>query len=106
MRLRIFVALVLICGLSLVANGARANGNDAEFEVTSPRSSEILDHIDRPGPGKSWLSFHLERIAVHKKAGLAYTRRLDLGERGVSFSVRGPAMGRKKRVGLSVELRF
>ena len=106
MRLRIFVALVLIFGLSLVAYGAQANDNDADFEATSPRGAEILYHIDRPGPGKSWLSLHIERIAVHKKAGLAYTQKLNLGERGMSFSVRGPAMGRKKRVGLSVELRF
>jgi len=96
----------MILGLAVAAGGARADDGAGEFEVAKHRSAEILEHIDHPGPGKSWLSFHLDHVAIHKKAGLAYTHRLDLGERGMSFSVRGPALGGKKRLGLLVELRF
>jgi len=54
----------------------------------------------------SWLATHLEHVRLHSKRGFAYTRAVDHGERGLEWSVQGPAVGRKKAVGLGFELRF
>ena len=105
MGLRAFVSLFILLGLAL-AGGASADETRIEKALAHHRIVEVLEHIDRPEPGKGWVSFHLDHVAVHKKTGLAYTRRLDLGERGMTSSVRGPALDRKKSLGLSVELRF
>ncbi|HJO22418.1 MAG: hypothetical protein QF890_03600 [Myxococcota bacterium] len=99
-------ALAIILGLAVAAGGAGADGAGGNPETTQHRSAEILDHIDRPAPGKGWLTVHFDHIAIHRKAGVAYTRALDLGEREATFSVRGPVLGRKKHLGLLVELRF
>jgi len=103
MRHRMPIALITILALAGVA---RADDGAARLEATQRRSAELLEHIDRPDPGKGWLALHLNRLEVHKKTGLAYTREIHLGERGVAFSVRGPALGLKKHLGLSLEIRF
>ncbi len=92
--------------LLLIAGGAAGE----EEGVPSPeqsrlRSVEILAHIEQPEAQKSWLSHHLDRIHVHRKAGLAYTRSLSLAERDLELSLRGPALG-KKSLGFSFEIRF
>ena len=70
------------------------------------RGADLLAHVERPTSGPGWLSNHLDHVSVHKKSGLAYTRAVDHGDRGLVWSVRGPAVGRKKAVGLGFELRF
>ena len=67
-------------------------------------------HFQLPAVGaapseRSWLRTHLSRVRIHKKAGLAYTTRVKRGDRDLELNFRGPGMG-KKRLGLSVELRF
>jgi hypothetical protein len=61
--------------------------------------------VAAPPPQRGWLRSQLAHLHLHKKSGLAYTRRLDRGERDYVVSVRGPALGHK-RLGLSLELRF
>ncbi|MGI9591800.1 MAG: hypothetical protein ACR2P8_10565 [Myxococcota bacterium] len=70
------------------------------------RGADLLAHEERRASDPSWLSTHLDRVSVHKKSGLAYTRAIDHGDRGLVWSVRGPAVGGKKTVGLGFELRF
>ena len=95
-----------VLALLLTAGGAAGK----EEATSSPeqsirRSVEILAHIEQPEAQKSWLSHHLDRIHVHRKAGLAYTRSLSLAERDLELSLRGPALG-KKSLGFSFEIRF
>ena len=66
---------------------------------------QILAHIEKPEAEASWLSYHLDRIHLHSDTGLAYTRQLNLAERDLALSLRGPALG-KRTVGLSFEIRF
>ena len=89
-----------------MAGGAVADDGAADAEATHYRSPELLEHVDRPDSGKGWLAFHLDRLQINKKTGLAYTREIHLGERGIAFSVRGPALGLKKHLGISLEIRF
>jgi hypothetical protein len=99
----VFSALALL----LTAGGAWGEEEEATLPPEQPRrrSAEILAHTEQPEAEASWLSHHLERVHLHSKAGLAYTRPLRLAERDFEFSLRGPALGRK-RVGLSFEITF
>jgi len=91
----------------LIASYALPAGAEESLAEVRHRSGEsVLKHIDRQDSGPSWLSAHLDHVSVHKKRGLAYTRAVDHGERGLEWSVQGPAVGRKKTVGLGFELRF
>lgn len=105
MSRKAFVVFVLLLGL-FVTGGAAADDVRSEEHFPQHRIVQILEHIDRPEPGKGWISLHLDHVAVHKKTGLAYTRQLDVGKAGMMFSIRGPALDRKKSLGLSVEVRF
>ncbi len=92
--------------LLLIAGGAAGE----EEVVPSPkqsllRSVEILAHIEQPEAQKSWLSHHLDRIHVHRKSGIAYTRPLSLARHDLELSLRGPALN-EKSLGLSFEIRF
>lgn len=100
------IVLLMLLGMAGTPNAARAEEGSKEAEPTHARTAQILEELDRPEPGKGWLSVHLDRIRVNKKYGLAYTRRMEGGEKGMEFTLRGPALGRKKRVGLSFEIRF
>jgi hypothetical protein len=102
------IPIIAMAALALLLTGG---GAAAEEETTpSPeesrrRSAEILAHIDQRDAETSWFNRHLDRIQVHRKAGLAYTQPVALAERDLELSVRGPALG-KKRFGLTFEIRF
>lgn len=99
--------LAAIGGLVLTTAPAAAEDEErATRDIEARRSSEIIAHMDRPETDEGWLAHHLERLHVHKKTGLAYTRSVDIGRHDLRMSVRGPALGRKKRLGLSFEIRF
>ncbi len=95
-----------VLALLLTAGGA-AGEEEATPSPERPlrRGVEILAHIEQPKAQESWLSQHLDRIHVHRKAGLAYTRPLSLADRDLELSLRGPALD-KKTLGLSFEIRF
>jgi hypothetical protein len=86
--------------LLLAAAPAGADEGDGDTGL-----KQALPSVDAPPRQGGWLRAQLAHVHVHKKTGLAYTRRVDGGERGYVVSVRGPGLGHK-RLGLSVELRF
>lgn len=90
-----------------VASGALllAGVPAAADQVLDDAGVIVLPSVDAGPAQGSWLREQLARVHVHKKTGFAYTRRVDRGERDYVVSVRGPGLGRK-RLGLSVELRF
>jgi hypothetical protein len=92
-------------GLLITASGAAAEEAEDAPPPRIRRHAEILAQLDRPSDETGWLALHLERIQIHRRAGFAYTRPLSLRKRPLEFTLSGPAM-RRKRVGLSFELRF
>ena len=91
---------VAIGVLLLTAGGAQA---DPETAAPGPH---LLPPVSAPPPARrSWLRSELSRVHIHKKTGLAYTRQLERDGADLELSVRGPGLGRK-RLGLSIELRF
>ncbi len=99
---------ILTLGLLLtVGDAARADDQTAEQQPTLRRSSEILAQMDRPvietpRPGRSWF---VSNIHIKKKRGLEYTHVMSVKGRPMLLNVQGPVM-RKKRLGLTLELRF
>jgi len=99
---------ILTLGLLLtVGDAARADDPIAEQQPTLRRSVEILAQLDRPEvetprPGRSWF---VSNIHIKKKRGLEYTQVMSVNGHPMLFSVQGPVM-RKKRLGLTLELRF
>lgn len=80
-------------------------------EVIHAPAAEILESLDRPQDEKGWLSVHLDRMSVHEKYGLTYTHRIHTGEKPLSFTIRGPVLAkplsnRRRRIGLSIKIRF
>jgi hypothetical protein len=102
-------SIIVFSALALLLTAGGAGGEEEEempsAEQSRRRSAEILAHTEQPEAQSSWLSHHLERIHLHRRTGLAYTRPLRLAERDLEFSLRGPALG-PKRVGLSFEISF
>ena len=100
------VIVFSVLALLLTAGGA-AGEEEATPSPEQPlrRSVEILAHIERPEAQQSWLSHHLDRIHVHRKSGIAYTRPLSLADHDFELSLRGPALN-KKTLGLAFEIRF
>ena len=106
MRAHCSIALLTLLGMAAAASTSNADELRDPEETAHQRSAEILADLDRPEPGKDWLAVHLDRVRLHKKYGISYTRTLNAGEKGMHFTVRGPALGRKRNVGLSLEIRF
>lgn len=80
-------------------------------EVIHTPAAEILESLDVPEDEKGWLSVHLDRMNVHEKYGLTYTHRLQSGDKPLSFTIRGPVLAkplsnRRRRIGLSIKIRF
>jgi hypothetical protein len=100
--------VVLLAALALLAGAHPANaepGSPLPEPITNT-TAEILAGLGHPEMEAGWLSPHLARVGLSGKYGLVYKRALDFGERKMLLRVRGPALGRKKRVGLSFEVRF
>ena len=99
---------ILTLGLLLtVGDAARADDRTAEQQPTLRRSIEILAQMDRPvfetpRPGRIWF---VSNIHIKKKRGLEYTHVMSVKGRPMLLNVQGPVM-RKKRLGLTLELRF
>jgi hypothetical protein len=100
------VIVLSALALLLTAGAARAEDEQAlSPEQSRRRSAQILAYMDQPEAEESWLDHHLARIHLHGKTGFAYVHPLRLAEHDLKLSLRGPALG-KKRVGLSLEIRF
>lgn len=95
---------ILSCLVALFA--APAGADETTAPTPPPSRSAILAHFEGSGGGASWLAAQLNHVRVDKKSGFAYTRNVAQGERPLQWSVQGPAVGRKKAVGLGFELRF
>jgi hypothetical protein len=93
------VAAVISGALILGAAGASADRGQAGAAAQGPAGADAAQQ------GDSWLSVQLDHVRLHKKGGLAYTRRLDRDDRDLVLSLHGPAMSHK-RVGLAFEVRF
>jgi hypothetical protein len=97
-------------GLATTAPSARAEEPTHPSEPIRTHAAEILAGLDLPEDEQGWLAFHLDRMGIHKKYGLTYSRQVDAGEKGMSFSVRGPVLGKalskRRRFGLSFEIHF
>ncbi len=104
----VYTGAILTLGLLLsVGNVARADEETADYEVTVRRSIEILAHMDRPEiemphPERSWF---VSNVHIKKKRGLEYTHVMSFNERPLLLNFQGPVM-RKRRLGLTLELRF
>ncbi len=104
----VYTGAILTLGLLLsVGDAARADEETAEYELTMHRSIEILAHMDRPEiemphPERSWFS---SSVHIKKKRGLEYTHVMSFNERPLLLNFQGPVM-RKRRLGLTLELRF
>jgi hypothetical protein len=86
--------------------GAALADEPSAAEARQRRSAAvILSSLDEPRERESWLSDQMRYVHMNRKSGLVYERDLVRGEHPVEFQVRAPALGRK-RVGLSIELRF
>ena len=101
-------SIIVFSTLALLVTAGGAAGEDEAMpspERPHLRSVEILAHIEQPEAQQSWLSHHLDRIHLHSKAGLAYTRPLSLADHRLELSLRGPALD-SKSLGFSFEIRF
>ena len=101
-------SIIVFSTLALLLTAGGAAGEEEAMpspEQSRLRSVEILAHIEQPEAEESWLSHHLNRVHVHHKAGLAYTRSLSLAEHDLELSLRGPALD-SKSLGFSFEIRF
>jgi hypothetical protein len=103
-------AFATLTGALLIGGGAeRAGAEPGDRErgrdtAHRPRVEVLLD-VDGPSRERGWLDFHLERVRLHKKRGLAYTRRVERSGTDLELSVVGPALERR-RVGVAFEIRF
>jgi hypothetical protein len=68
---------------------------DREYLYATPARSD-----GRAG----WLAG--DNFHIAKKAGIGYTRSLDIGEHALSIGVRGPVMRKQKALGLLFRIRF
>ncbi len=100
-------AILTLGFLLSVGGAARADEEPADQEPVLRRSVEILAHMDRPEmeaprPGRTWFT---SNIHIKKKRGLEYTHMMSVNGHPMLLNVQGPVM-RKKRLGLTFELRF
>jgi hypothetical protein len=73
----------------------------------APRAAvELLAGRGGAALRQDWLAVQLRHLDLNGRYGLVYSRQLDIGERGMEFRLRGPALGRQRRFGLSLEARF
>jgi hypothetical protein len=97
-------------GVATTPATARADEPTSSPQPIRAQAAEILAGLDLPEDEQGWLAFHLDRMGIHKKYGLTYSQRLDAGDKGMSFSVRGPVLGKalskRRRFGLSFEIHF
>ena len=98
--------LLATFALLMAPHPASAEPDRPPLEPVTHPNAEILADLDHSEIEEGWLSPHLARVGLSGKYGLVYKRSLDLGDRKLLLRVRGPALGRKKRLGLSFELRF
>ena len=100
--------LKLFAPLLLVApGGAAAVDPQLPTEELAPAQRvEILSDRGAPTSRGAWLAYELRRVDLSGRYGLVYKRAFDVGERGLEFRLRGPALGRKRQLGLSFEARF
>ena len=80
---------------------AAAAAADALAPGESPRSNPYGAPAAQRPP--SWLG---ENVHYRKGVGLEYRRDLKLGNTPLELGFQGPVVRKKKRVGLTVELRF
>lgn len=96
---------VLFVATGVLIFSAASAEADPEAAPSSSPASFSLPAVGAGPSQRSWLRTHLSRVRIHKKTGLAYTTSLERDGSDLELSFRGPGMG-KKRLGLSVELRF
>ncbi len=99
---------ILTLGFLLTVGGAaRADEETTEPKPTLRRSAEILAHMDQPAletprPERTWFT---SNVHIKKKRGLEYTHVMSVNGHPMLLNIQGPVM-RKKRLGLTFELRF
>jgi hypothetical protein len=101
------IPTALLIGILAGPAVAQPDGDD---ERAVRRATTILLHEDEneitpPQPldfGPAWLAHY---VRLDKRSGFRYSRKLDVGDQEMSLRVKGPVV-RKKRLGLSLEVRF
>ena len=97
--LRSVLTLALL-STPMLGSAAKA---DEELEIRNlKRARAIMFPANETRSTVNWLT---SKIHIKKKAGLAYTRPLNFGQRDMVLSVQGPVI-RKGRYGLGFEVRF
>jgi hypothetical protein len=106
-RSRAFATLTgaLLMGGGAERAGAEPSGRERPHDGAHRPRIEVLLDLDGANRERGWLDLHLERVHLHKKSGLAYTRRVERSGTDLELSVVGPALERR-RVGIAFEIRF
>ena len=113
--LRSTTALLATLGFSVLglATSPLAAHADEPLQPQEPihtPAAEILAGLDRPVEQEAWFDVHLKRMNVHEKYGLTYTQGIDGRDKPMTFTIRGPVLGKalskRRRFGLSFELHF
>jgi hypothetical protein len=84
-----------------LAIGVPAAAAHAQASDESARSNPY--GLARPAQPPAWLGPH---VHYRKGVGLEYRRNLKLGDTPIELGLQGPVVRKKKRVGLTFELRF
>jgi hypothetical protein len=99
----IFAAGLTLCWLAATPAAADDAINLA-IPVDDPQLGFSPLDIEPDPSAAGWLA--AQHFHIAKKSGFGYTRRLKLGERSMSLSIRGPVMQRQKALGLRFRVRF
>jgi hypothetical protein len=87
-------------GLAIGIPAAAAGDSLVSEETTRTNPYGIRPAMERP---PAWLG---ENVHYRKGVGLEYSRELKIGDKPIELGFQGPVVRKKKRVGLTVELRF
>jgi len=86
------------------ATPALADEPTAKITLADDLTLEAPDAPSDEGEEKwRWLS---SNVHLHKKNGLAYTRRLKLADRNLVFGIQGPVLRKQEALGLTFKIRF
>jgi hypothetical protein len=92
-------------GAALTAAPPGAGAADAEEALATPvvsRLSAPATRGEKPRP-PAWMG---ENVHFKKGYGFEYRRELRMGETPLELGFKGPVVRKKKRLGLTVEVRF
>lgn len=96
--------LLLALGTGLTLALPRASAAESDLEPVEPAWLQRLNAEEPADPRPpDWLG---ENVFYKKGVGLEYRHELKLGDRALELGFGGPVVRKKKRLGVTFELRF